>query len=213
MHVAQLPASHENGARSPARRAVSRKVSPAWYFTSVARPPRTIVTVSVPTASAGSTSGRRPGARSWRTLAANANRSTNTCSEAPRDNSSASSITSMNGAGTAEVEVGVELVAHELAHEVGVDEPLLGVEVVHDLEPVAVLRHQRVELGAEDHRSLVAVGVEQPHAAVGGGQRALDQRDHGGDAAATGERDDRRRVVAQREHARGERQRRARHLR
>ena len=34
MHVAQLPDSHENGARSPARRAVSRNVSPAWYLTS-----------------------------------------------------------------------------------------------------------------------------------------------------------------------------------
>ena len=81
-------------------------------------------------------------------------------------------------------------------------EPLLGVEVVHDLQPIAVLSDESVELGAEDHRLRVAVGVEQAHASVGGGQRALDQRDHGGDPAAAGERDDRRGVVAQREHAR-----------
>ena len=31
MHVAQLPASHEDGGRRPPRRAVSSRVSPAWY--------------------------------------------------------------------------------------------------------------------------------------------------------------------------------------
>ena len=33
MHVAQLPASHENGGRKPPRRAASSTVSPAWYAT------------------------------------------------------------------------------------------------------------------------------------------------------------------------------------
>ena len=35
MHVAQSPASHDDGGRSPPRRAVSSTVSPAWYSTRV----------------------------------------------------------------------------------------------------------------------------------------------------------------------------------
>ena len=76
---------------------------------------------------------------SSRTLAANANRSTNTCSDGTRRDLERVLDDVHERRRAAEVEVGVEVVADERAHEVGVHEPLLGVEVVHDLQPIAVL--------------------------------------------------------------------------
>src|SRR5262245_5987620 len=48
MHVAQLPASHENGGLSPARRPLSSRVSPACCGTVTRRPARATQTVPGP---------------------------------------------------------------------------------------------------------------------------------------------------------------------
>ena len=211
MHVAQLPDSHENGARSPARRAVSRNVSPAWYRTSWARPFRTIVTVSVVTGSERRTERRRTstgdcaGDRSR--LVAHARREREPLDEHLLRRHARDLERILDDVHerrrAAQVEVGVEIVADERAHEVGVHEALVGVEMVHDLEPIAVARRRgRRARPRKMTDSRVAVRVEQAHLSIGRRQRALDQRDHGRDPAAAGERDDRRGVVAQGEHAR-----------
>ena len=72
MHVAQLPASHENGGRNPPRRAVSSTVSPAWYGTVCLRRSSRITTASG-TSDAAATAG---------TSAGRTNRSMNTCAGA-----------------------------------------------------------------------------------------------------------------------------------
>jgi hypothetical protein len=61
--------------------------------------------------------------------------------------------------------------------------------VVDHIEAVGVAFGQGVELGSEDDRVALAVGVEEAHPPVGRGQRALDQGEHGCDAAARAEGD------------------------
>ena len=79
--------------------------------------------------------------------------------------------------------------------------PCVGVEMMDDLQPSRMGLHQRLELGVEDHRWLVAVGVEQADLPLAGFERRLDQRHHGRDAAAAAEQQQRRVAVAQHEAA------------
>ena len=58
---------------------------------------------------------------------------------------------------------------------------------VHDRQPVGVLGRQLAQRAAEDHRVLVAVGVDQHHLAAALGERGLADRHHRGDAAAGGQ--------------------------
>ncbi len=69
------------------------------------------------------------------------------------------------------------------------DIEFVDVEVVDDLQPLPERGGQRVELGAEDHRVAITVGIEEPDPAVGPVQRRLEEREHRGDAASGGERD------------------------
>ena len=96
---------------------------------------------------------------------------------------------SMKGPGP-HTKVGSGGVADERAHGVGIDEAPLDIEVVDRLEAVGVALDEGVELGREDDGVAVAVGVVQAHPPVGGGEGALEQREHGGDAAAGAERDE-----------------------
>ena len=66
MHVAQLPASHENGGLKPARRAASRIVSPAWYGTVCLRRSSLITSDSVLLACSHRGFGRPRGRRTAR---------------------------------------------------------------------------------------------------------------------------------------------------
>ncbi len=62
--------------------------------------------------------------------------------------------------------------------------------VVHEQAP-AGLRREAVDLVAVDHRVGAAVRVHEHDLALGGGERALDDRDHRRDSAAAGEGHDR----------------------
>ena len=74
---------------------------------------------------------------------------------------------------------------------------------MHDLEAARVAPQPRLELGAEDDRVAVPVGVEEAHAAPGRGQRRLQQRDHRRDAAAAAEQHHVRVALGEAEAARG----------
>ncbi len=104
-------------------------------------------------------------------------------------------------AGPADVEVGVRLLAGEGRARGGVEEAVLGVEMMMDGEPPAGFVAEAFELGGEDHALRVAVRVHEGDPAGGRRQRALDDRDHRGDTAAARERDDGHVGVAQDEQA------------
>ena len=101
------------------------------------------------------------GASGSSTGSGTANRSMWTRSGAMPWSSRLRSTMSMNGVGAAEVEVGVVAHPRERGDGAGVDEPLVDVEVVHELEPPGVPVGQVVELGREDRAVPVAVGVEE----------------------------------------------------
>ena len=104
MHVAQLPDSHENGRPQPGAPGGLEERLPGLvlHLGGLARRARS-TTVSVATAAAARRRHRVDagvaGDPSSGRSTANANRSTNTCSGVTGARSSASSITSMNGAG------------------------------------------------------------------------------------------------------------------
>ena len=64
---------------------------------------------------------------------------------------------------------------------------LHGLQPVHDLQPVGVLGGQSAQLVGEDHRALVAVGVEHHDPAGAVRERGAGDRHDRGDAAAAGE--------------------------
>ena len=61
---------------------------------------------------------------------------------------------------------------------------------MHDLEAIGMRGRERIELGLEDDRSLVAIGVDELEGAIRRPQRSLHDRDDGRDAAAAGEQHD-----------------------
>jgi hypothetical protein len=84
-----------------------------------------------------------------------------------------------------------------------VHEPLLGVQVVHQLEAIRVGGGEGIELVGEDRALSVPVGVDEVDPAVGRRQRDLDQGDDGGDPAAAGEQDQVPRAGGEPEHPGG----------
>ena len=64
-------------------------------------------------------------------------------------------------AGAAEIGVARLKALHRRHDLLGLGDALRGVEMMDDLQPSGMGLHQRLELGVEDHRLLVAVGIEQ----------------------------------------------------
>ena len=103
--------------------------------------------------------------------------------------------------GTAEIGLGV-LEPFQGRHDIlGPGETLDGIEMVDQFQAAGICLRERLELGIEDDRGLVAIGVEQPHPARATPERALDQRHHRRDAAAAAEQQQRGRAFAEHEAA------------
>ncbi len=109
--------------------------------------------------------------------------------------------------GTADIEVGVGLVAGQRRALLRVEEAALRIEVMMHRQPVAVRRREPLELAGEDHRVPTAIRVHERDGSTRRRERALDDGDHRGDTAATRECDDR--CVRRPQH---EQARRAHHL-
>ena len=73
---------------------------------------------------------------------------------------------------------------HQLGERRATRQALQRLQPVHHRQPVRVLRGQVAQRAAEDHRPLVAVGVEQHHPTAALRQRRLANGHHRGDAAA-----------------------------
>ena len=153
MHEAQLPDSHEKGGDRPTWRAVCSRVVPAWWSVESARPSSSMVTRVVVT-SAG-TGSRAAG------CSAGVKRSTwIRAGSTPRvDQGLLDEV--HEGRRAADVEVGVVGLFDDLGDLARIDESLVDVDVELDGQAVGVALLEGVDLGPEDDRVVVPVGVEQ----------------------------------------------------
>ena len=164
MHVAQLPASHENGGRRPPRRAVSSTVSPAWYAHRV-----------LP---AVEPDHQRLGRRRRSVVDGRVVGDDEPLDEHLRRRDAEHREAGFDGvhvrAGTADVEVGVRALADERRALRGIEEAALGVEVMMHREPVAGRRAQAARARrAKITESALAVRVHEQDRARRGASALL----------------------------------------